>query len=179
MTLEQLIALISILLSIVSTVIAVVSLRRTAIYEYFDYAARLDIEDELVQFARCVGEQTQIASMGSGAKGKDLPRLNKDKEGFGYRASLKNKGEKGIPIASVHMDYGAKDDTDKRVKYVLEGKFHLASGEDRQVEFSLSYPEIEKTMQNLGIQQCLFWLRVTYENPNGKRLDLIRPLGGL
>jgi len=178
MTIEQIVSIVSLLLSVVSTVIAAVSLRRTSVYEKSDYAARIDIVDELVQFGRPAGNQTYIASTGSGAGKGDIPTLIKGGQGVGYRASLQNKGEKSIPVHGVHLDYGAKYDTSKRMKHVLEGRFHLAPEEAHQVEFSLPLSEIEKTMRKFGVQQCLFWLRVTYENPNGKRSEFIRPLGG-
>lgn len=185
MTIEQtvlivslLLPIVSLLLSVVSIVIAVISLRRTSVYKKFDYAARIDIVDELIQFGRPAGNQTHIASIGSGAGKGDMPTLIKGGQGFGYRASLQNKGEKSIPIYGVHLDYGAKHDTGKRMKHTLEGRFHLAPGEAHQVEFSLPLSKIEKTMREFGVQQCLFWLRVTYESPNGKKSKFIRPLGG-
>ncbi len=53
--------------------IAVISLRRSSIYQRFEYSVRLEVLDEIVQIGTSVGDQVQIASMGSGARREAPP----------------------------------------------------------------------------------------------------------
>lgn len=159
--------------------IAVISLRRSSIYQRFEYSVRLEVLDEIVQIRTSVGDQVQIASMGSGARREAPPSLIKGSEGFAYRVCLKNKGHKIVPVNGVRVDYGAGTSEEKRVRRVVEQKFYLAPQETRQIEFELSLSDIADVMDQFSIKECLFYLRVSYQDVDEKEAVAVRALGGL
>ena len=50
-----------------------------------------------------------------------------------YKAEIENRGSKPVEIASIYLDYGARDDPDKRMKYSVAGKMYLSAGQNTRL----------------------------------------------
>lgn len=146
-----LISLVSLILSLISLAIAVVSLRRTRQIQMYDYATRLQIEDEQIY--------------GSG-HGPDV---------FTYSAQLANMSSKPVEIDRIYVDYGGET-LDTSWHFHVEGSCHIAPGGRRRIEFSLSKNDYEATLAQFGLEQCFFRLRVRYFNLTGGIVEAERRL---
>jgi len=152
MTPALIIALISLGLSLISTGIAVASFRRTRQIQNFDYATRLQLEDESI--------------LGSGYGPDDA---------FCYSANLVNLGLKPIQVDHVFVDYGGELEK-TYFKFQVEGRFHLPPGGKRAILFSLAQKDYEEVRKRFSLEQCLFRLRVCFLNATGGTVETTRKL---
>lgn len=135
-------------------VLAFVQHQRLIKYQDFEYAIRLQLQDENISFS-------SIASQSA----------------FRYTSKIVNSGTKTTEIDNVYIDYGSDDDPEKRFKHIVEGKFYLRPDDHREIEFNLTHSELEDTMQKFELRQCLFSLRVVYHEVTGKITQSARHLG--
>jgi hypothetical protein len=153
------ISLVALIISLVSTGIAVVSLRRSRQIQEYDYATRLQIEEE------------EIRALGPGPE-----------DVFSYSAQLVNFGLKPVEIDRVYVDYGG-DTLDTSWHFHVEGNSHMAPGGKRRINFSLSENDYQAALAKFDLERCLFRLRVRYFNMTGgiveaqRRLISIGPVG--
>lgn len=162
----------STILSIIATIIAIVSYWKTSKYGRYDYAPRLDIRDDLVSF-----NSPSLLSDDRAVNEPGNEKALKKADWFTYKAVITNKAEKPLQILRVCMDYGSED-INKRYKLVVEGSFHLSSGESRQIETSISNVDMREAMRKFDIKHCLFWLRLEYKDLYGKKREISRSYGG-
>ncbi|CAD7713007.1 MULTISPECIES: hypothetical protein [Xanthomonas] len=153
MTSTLAIALVSLSLSVISTGIAIASYWRARSNQTYDYAARLQLENESIQG-------------GSGP------------EAFHYSADLVNVGIKPVEIRNIFIDYGGQSEG-TYYKFNVEGLFHLPPNGKRSVGFSISREDYEDVLTKFGVQQCLFRLRVCFANATGGNVEATRNLMGL
>ncbi len=146
------ISLVSLIISMISTAIAVASFRRNRQIQEYDYATRLQIEQE------------EIWAGGQGTG-----------DVFSYSAELVNFGLKPVEIDSLYIDYGG-DTMDRAWHFVVEGYSHISPGGKRRIDFSLSEEDYQATLAKFGLQQCLFQLRVRYFNMTGGIVEVQRRL---
>jgi hypothetical protein len=92
---------------------------------------------------------------------------------------LENWGLKPVRIDSVYVDYGSKDSHDKRYKHQIEGEFYLGPSEKRKVSFQLPKKNLRDALRKFGVDQCYFYLRVSFYTPTGTIVETTRPLMGL
>jgi hypothetical protein len=148
----------SLIISIGSIILAYVSLNRTKVFQEHEYAPRLQLINEEV----VAGSQR-------------LP----DRPALAYSADIENRGLKPVEIAGIWLDYGAKDDIQKRMKYLVAGPMYLSAGHKHAIQKAVSLSEIDEMKRRYDIEEAMFFLRVIYQVPNGKREESIRQLGGL
>lgn len=153
MTPTLIIALVSLALSLISTCIAVVSFLRTRQVQNYDYATRLQLEDEDIQ--------------GNGQE-----------DVFRYSANLVNLGIKPIQVDHIYVDYGGESDSSYS-KFHVEGRFHLPPSGKRTIRFSLSRGDYEEVLKRFSLEQCLFRLRVCFLNTTGGTVETTRRLMAL
>jgi hypothetical protein len=147
----------SLLISTASIILAYVSFKRTKVFQEQEYAPRLQLINEKVE---------------AGSRG--LP----DRPALTYSAYIENRGLKPVEIAGIWLDYGANDDAQKRMKYVVVGEMYLGAGQKHEIQKAVSWSQIEEMNRRYGIEQAMFFLRVIYQVPNGNREESIRKLGG-
>jgi hypothetical protein len=176
-TVEPYFPLLALALSLVSLSAAIVSLRRTSLYQRFDYAERLEILDELVQFISPVGDKYYVANMGKGGHEASASEDVSDVV-FRYEGKVHNKGSKTVQVTSIYIDYGADQDEAKRIKHVVDGEFYLSPDDYREIGFSRSPTDIDEVSEQYAIRECLFFLRIVYRSIEGKTTEAVRPLGG-
>jgi hypothetical protein len=146
------------IVSLVSIWIAYKSFQRTKVFQEYEYAPRLQLnEEEGVAFA----SQTLV----------HLPAIR-------YKADIENRGSKPVEIASIYLDYGARDDPDKRMKYSVAGKMYLSAGQKYEIDVQRSWNDIADMKERFNIDQAMFFLRVSFYRPNGNLEESVRSLGG-
>jgi hypothetical protein len=146
------ISLVALIISLVSTAISVVSFRRSRQIQEYDYATRLQIEEE------------EIRAGGPGPE-----------DAFGYSAQLVNFGLKPVEIDRVYVDYGG-DTLDTSWHFHVEGNSHMSPGGRRRINFSLSENDYQATLAKFDLKRCLFRLRVRYFNMTGGIVETQRRL---
>jgi hypothetical protein len=146
------IPLVSLIISLLSAAIAVASFRRSRQIQEYDYATRLQIEQE------------QIHAGG--------PR---PEDAFSYSAQLVNVGLKPVEIDNIYIDYGG-DTLETSWHFNVEGNSHISPSGRRRVEFSLSEKDYHATLAKFALQECLFQLRVRYFNVTGGIVEAQRKL---
>ena len=147
------IAVVSLALSLVSTGIAVASFLRTRRIQSFEYAARLQLENENI-----VG--------GSGP------------EAFHYSADLVNSGLKPVEVRQIWMDYGGRSDG-TYYKFHVEGLFYVPPGGKRSIRFAMSKQDYEQLLKKFDLEECVFRLRICFSNATGGTVESTRNLMGL
>ncbi|MBF8302259.1 MAG: hypothetical protein HW396_540 [Candidatus Dadabacteria bacterium] len=152
---ETLFSVIQFCSSIVSSMLSLLFGFANRQYQRFDYAVRLQVTDENRTF--------RTASF-------PVP--------FSYTTKVQNKGLKPVDIDRIYIDYGSKDDSNKRCRHNIQGRFYLSPGEYKEIKFNLSWSDLQSTKQQFEINQCVFFLRVVYHTPQGKAATAIRSLGG-
>ena len=152
MTLPVIISLVSLIVSMISMAIAVASFRRTRQAQAYDFATRLQIENEEIR--------------GAGHRPEDV---------FAYSAHLVNHGLKPVEIDRVYIDYGG-DTLETSWHFHVDGNSQIAPGGSRRIDFSLTERDYQATLANFGLQQCLFRLRVRYFNTTGGQVEAQRKL---
>lgn len=145
-------SMLSMLLSLVSTGIAIASFRRSRKLQGFDYATRLQLGDE------------EIIDGGLGAL-----------DVFSYSAQLENHGLKPVQVEGVYIDYGG-DSPESCFKHNVEGRFHLAPNAKRLIRFALKKPDYQDALDKFKIHECFFRLRVLYMNSTGGVVETNRRL---
>ena len=153
MTPAIVIAIISLVLSVISTSIAVVSFRRTRTFQSYDYAPRLQLDNETIRG-------------GSGP------------EAFYYSAELVNAGMKPVEVRAIYIDYGGESEG-TYYKFHVEGLFHLPPNGRRNIYFSMSRQDYEGMLGKFNLEQCIFRLRVCFSNTTGGLVETTRKLMGL
>jgi hypothetical protein len=146
------ISLVALIISLVSTAIAVVSFRRSRQIQEYDYATRLQIEEE------------EIRAGGPGPE-----------DALSYSAQLVNFGLKPVEIDRVYIDYGG-DTLDTSWHFHVEGNSHMSPGGKRRINFSLSGNDYQATLAKFDLKRCLFRLRVWYFNMTGGIVEAQRRL---
>lgn len=103
----------------------------------------------------------------------------KYKKGFAleYEAYLQNQGLKPIKIRDVHLDYGSHE-FDKRLKYFLCGEKYLGPNNQLELKHKFRWDEIEQVKEKFGLDECVFFLRIGYEDISGDKIEKTRMLGG-
>ena len=168
----------AIVISIASLVIAFKSYRRAGKYQAFDYSARLELVDEIVELPYESEGKTAILTTGSGAKDGDFVTLTKVPYSFGYRAARVNKGQKPVTVNSIFLDFGSSDNGERRVRLSLENRFFLPPQHTHRIEKILSSGEIAAAQKKLDLDECSFYLRVSYTTADKKEISSLRSLGG-
>jgi hypothetical protein len=148
---------ISIIISLISLWLAWRSYNRTKVFQEYEYAPRLQITEREQIF----GSQSHRAT-----------------PAFRYAASIANRGHKAIELTRIYLDYGDADDPEKRMKRVVEGEMYVSSGDSHEIEVNVPWPDIEAMKDRFNIDQAMFFLRVSYKQPNGTVMETTRPLGG-
>jgi hypothetical protein len=146
------IPLLSLVISLASAAIAIISLRRSRQIQEYDYATRLQIEEE------------EIRAGGHGQQ-----------KAFSYSACLVNLGLKPVEIDRVYIDYGG-DTLDRSWHFNVEGNSHIPPGGKRRIEFSISEKDYQATLVKFELEECLFRLRVRYFNMTGGTVEAQRRL---
>lgn len=146
------ISLVSLIISMISAAIAVASFRRSRQTLEYDYATRLQIDQEEIR--------------AGGVRPEDA---------FSYSARLVNFGQKPVEIDDIYIDYGG-DTLKTSWHFNVEGNSHIPPGGERRVEFSLSKKDYEATLAKFDLKQCLFRLRVRYFNMTGGIVEAERRL---
>src|SRR2546426_12744514 len=113
MTPSFIISIVSLVVSLISTAIAVLSFRRTRHAQEYDYSARVQIDNEKII---------------TGGPGKG--------DAFTYSADLVNVGVKPVEIDRVYVDYGGEElDTSWPCYFV--GGWHISPSGERTHKFVL------------------------------------------
>ena len=147
----------ALLISLISIVLAYVSFKRTKIFQEYEYAPRLQLNDELAHFGS-----------------PSLP----DRPAITYRAEIENRGSKPVEIESIHLDYGARDDSDQRMRYSVAGEMYLSPGQKHEINVTVDWSQVEEMKERFNINQAMFFLRVSFYRPNGNLEESVRSLGG-
>lgn len=134
----------SVLINIVQFFLGLKKDRRLKKYQDFEYAAHLQLVDEEVALLR--------ESFGSA---------------FHYSAKIENCGSKPIQIKSILLEYGSRDNLEKRFKLSLEREFYLKTGERQEIKKFLSSDEIAKANSTFELNDCNISLRINYISPLG------------
>src|SRR3989442_16000049 len=117
MTPSFIISIVSLVVSLISTAIAVLSFRRTRHAQEYDYSARVQIDNEKII---------------TGGPGKG--------DAFTYSADLVNVGVKPVEIDRVYVDYGGGT-RDKLWHFFFLRGCHISPKGKRQVKFLFSRKE--------------------------------------
>ena len=128
--------------------------RRVKKYQDFEYAIRLQIQDE-----------------------KPIISSRLSQSAFQYTAKIINSGTKPTEIDRIYIDCGSDNDPKKRFKYVVTGKFYLSPGDHREIKFNLTRSELEDAMRKFEIRQCMFSFCVSYRKATGDIAQAERYLG--
>jgi len=147
----------ALLVSLVSIGLAYISFRRTKIFQEYEYAPRLQLNEE----------GTELSSQSL----VNTPAIR-------YTAEIENRGSKPVQIKSIYLDYGARDDAEKRMKYSVAGEMYLNTGQKYELEVERSWTDIAEMKERFSINQAMFFLRVSFYRPNGNLEESIRSLGG-
>lgn len=126
-------------------------------YQKYDYSARLEVEDEIVTL--------NLAEPSNNA--------------FKYESRIINKGSRTIKIQRVMLHYGSREDSKKRIKYVIEGSRHLAPCESMPVSIELEKSRIEEMQKKFDIKECFLFLVIQFYDVNGKTQTISRALTGV
>ena len=146
------ISIVALSLSLVSTIVAAASFRRSRQAQEFDYATRLQVENEEVR--------------GGGHRPEDV---------FSYSAQLVNHGLKPIKIDCVYVDYGGNT-LESSFKHLVHGSSHIAPDGNLPVRFSLSQKKYRAALEEFSLAECVFRLRVRYVNMTGGVVQTERTL---
>jgi hypothetical protein len=155
MTSAVVISVVSLALSVISTAIATITFWRTRRIQNYEYATRLQLEDE------------EILGAGPGPD-----------DAFSYSVTLVNHGVKPVDIDSVFIDYGGEKEG-SYLKHHVDGKSHLPPNGKRPVRFVLSKAQQRSVLDKFGLEQCLYRLRVCYISPDGTTVQARRNLMAL
>ncbi len=147
----------SLVISIISITIAIISFRRTKIFQDYEYMPRLQLLDEKV--------------VGGTPSGKNSPALT-------YNAKVENRGLKPIKIDSLNMDYGDKTDQRKRVSRHIEGEIFVSPGQCHPVSVIVTWDDVDEMKKRFNINDCHFTLKTLYHSPDGEVKISLRPLIG-
>src|SRR2546426_10383633 len=134
MTPSFIISIVSLVVSLISTAIAVLSFRRTRHAQEYDPSARVQIDNEKII---------------TGGPGKG--------DAFTYSADLVNVGVKPVEIDRVYVDYGGET-LDTSWHFHVEGACHIPPSGKRQIKICLSEEDYEGA--KVGLQEGLLRLRV-------------------
>jgi hypothetical protein len=144
------------LISLLSIGLAYASYKRTKVFQEYEYAPRLQLnEEEMVLSDR---------------------ELNRP--AIRYSAEIENSGSKPVEIESIHLDYGAGDNSEQRMRYVVMGEMYLSPGQKHDLEVERSWEDVEEMKERYNINQAMFFLRVSFYRPNGNLEESVRSLGG-
>jgi hypothetical protein len=173
---SDLIATGALIVSFVSLGVAYFGYRITKKFQLYEYHPRLDVIEENVSMGKISGGKTYIAT--SGTAPEDKKDMNIPANAFAYGATIVNKGAKVVPIERIRLDYGANEDANKRIKYVLEGKSHMSPGEQKRISVTIKPSDIEEVMKKYNIIDCHFYFYLKYKDSDGKSIETYRSLGG-
>ena len=169
----------ALVVAIASVIISTIALRKSSMYQSFEYAARLELESEQKAIAAQVGDRTYIAVPGSDAKGsRTLPSPAEDNV-LSYRAKLVNRGHKTVYINEVSLECGSRDQPEKRMKYHVLGDCYLSHNAKQEIHKVITGENIRAVRDRFGVGACMFVLRVDYTSVEGDRLTMRRMLGGV
>lgn len=146
------VSIVALSLSLVSTAIALASFRRSRQVQEFDYATRLQVEQEKIR------------------EGGSRPE-----DAFSYSARLANRGLKPIKIDCVYIDYGGNT-LETSLKHLVHGSSHIGPSSELPIEFSLSEKEYRSALAKFNLAECMFRLRVRYVNMTGGVVETQRVL---
>lgn len=151
MTATTTIAISSLLLSVASTFIAIASYWRTRKIQAYEYATRLQLDNENI--------------IGGGGQ----------HQAFGYSADIVNAGLKPVELSNVFIDYGGTSNG-TYYKFNVVGLSYLPPGGKRAIDFYLSRKDYEEVLSKFSLPRCLIRLRVCYLNPTGGTVEATRNL---
>jgi len=95
-----------------------------------------------------------------------------------YTAAIENRGTKPVKIWSIHLDYGDRSVSEKRMKRAIEGEIYLSPGQKHKLEVNISWQDIEQMKARFEIDQAMFSLRVSYHDLKGQIREVTRNYGG-
>jgi hypothetical protein len=116
----------ALLISLISIVLAYVSFKRTKIFQEYEYAPRLQLNEELPEFS----SQSLV----------HRPAIR-------YTAEIENRGSKPVEIESIYLDYGHRDDSSKRMRYSVAGEMYLSPGQKYDLEVERSWEDIAEVKE--------------------------------
>lgn len=151
------IAIFALIVSFVSLGVAVTSFRRTKTLQNFEYSTRLQLVDEQM-------------NMGSTSL-RDRPALR-------YIAKIENRGSKTVKISSLYLDYGDREDPNKRIQYLLGGEMYLSPGKDHPISKEITWELVDEMKKRYNINQCFFFLRVAHHSVDNGLQENTRALCG-
>lgn len=95
-----------------------------------------------------------------------------------YEGNVKNVGMKPVYFDKVILDYGSKDNFDKRIHLVIKGNFHLKPDEVRLINFDSEWGDVDQVMKIFDLEECHYYLRFIHEKSDGKTGEKTQYLGG-
>jgi hypothetical protein len=137
--------------------ISCLALRRTSVYQKYEYKIRLQLLNARV-------------ALGS----KSMPDAV-----FSYSAKLENTGLKPVEIIRVDISCGLIDDAEKREIKTIVGRTYLKSGESVDINYKLTNNDVKNIMEKHSIEQCAVFIIIYYKDHKGNIIDVNRLLGGL
>ena len=155
MILNTVTSIIALVIALTSAAIAVASFRRSGQVQEYDYATRLQIEQEEI---REDGLRSENA--------------------FSYSAQLVNSGQKPVEVDCIYIDYGGNT-LGTSYHFHVDGHSHIAPSDKRPIKFSLSKKDYRATLAKFDLGECLFRLRVRYFNITGGIVESQRILVGI
>jgi hypothetical protein len=180
----SLIAVISILLSAASLVIAYKAYRNTLTYQKIDYEVLLELVDEvLIAKVPLRENQTVTGAIGDGlitnsSEPLAIPRSLAADEVLKYRAKLANKGKHPVRVSSVQVVLSAQDDTSKTLKKAIDVESVLEPGSNRSIGCTLANRDLEEFRRKFGVVDCTYSLEFMYFTATGEPITATRHLGG-
>jgi len=134
----------ALLVSVLSLILAIISFNRTKVFQEYEYAPRLQLNEE----------GTELSS-------ESFP----DRPAIRYSAEIENRGSKPVEIKSIYLDYGARDNPDKRMKYLVAGEMYLSPSQKHNLDVNMSWEQIAQMKERFNINQAMFFLRVSFYRP--------------
>ena len=147
----------AIIVSLISLLISFASYRRSKIFQDYEYAPRLQIVNEEV-----VGGSPSLP----------------DRPAICYKAEIENRGSKPVKIDSIYLDYGDRNDANKRMKCHIEGEIFISPGKSHLVSKEIAWKSVEEMKKRFNINQCHFFFRIVYHLANNEIQETSRALFG-
>ena len=176
----------ALIVAFVSLIISIVAYRNSIKYQKHEYATRLELADELITKSDILGNKRYDSYFSSDSKVSELPDqfddvdMNKGDEHLllKYRADLVNKGSRPVLINEILGQCGSKSNSKQRMGKVLKNRFYLNPGDETNISFDYSETEVQEIVSKFKIQEYSWFLLVSYQSAENKRVDTTRNLGG-
>ena len=169
---------ISSFLSGIAILISVYSLIKTRQYLRYDYAMRLQVENESIE-KYPLNKAIEIAEMlerDSEEYDANTAWKNED-PAFIYEAILTNVSDKPVDVAAIYLEYGSTTDESKRYKYVIEKNFHLGADDKHTISCNLTQGRVGIAMKEFSTTDFGFSLIVEFFSAQGNLIEDKRNFG--